>query len=226
MDCPGHEDCRKYQTPAFVISDKHLSESTFSFEIGTDKDDSIEPVLWDGKGEYRRYEDKDDGISPLAFPGNPKAVIKVTSNEHNYTGFTTQDPDMLERIQKKRLRKRQSLIEELAKKEQVKVYGNVDSKTVAICWGSTKGACMEAAEELGIKMVQPVVIEPFPVDSLKKALSEAEKIINVEVNATGQMGKILSCQGIDINHTILRFDARPFTVESLVRQIKEVLHDK
>jgi len=213
----------KYQTPAFILSDKHLSESTFSFDSGIGAEASIEPLLWDGKGEYRRYEDKDDGISPLAFPGNPKAVVKVSSNEHTYMGFTTEDPDMVERIQSKRLRKRQALIEELAEHEQVKVYGNNDSKIVAICWGSTKGACLEAAEELGIKMVQPVVIEPFPVEPLNQALSGAEKIINVEVNATGQLGKILSSHGINIDHNILRFDARPFTVDSLVGQIQEAL---
>jgi 2-oxoglutarate ferredoxin oxidoreductase subunit alpha len=213
----------KYQTPAFILSDKHLSESTFSFDSGTGAEASVKPLLWDGKGEYRRYEDKDDGISPLAFPGNPNAVVKVSSNEHNYTGFSTKDPEMVERILRKRLRKRKALIEELSEHEQVKVYGNNDSKIVAICWGSTKGSCVEAAEELDIKMVQPLVIEPFPIASLNKALSGAEKIINVEINATGQLGKILSYHGINIDHNILRFDARPFTVESLVRRIKEVL---
>ena len=82
---------------------------------------------------------------------------------------------------------------------------------------------MEAAKELDIKMVQPLVIEPFPVEHLKKALSKAEKIVNVEVNATGQLGKILSSYRIHADHNILRFDARPFTVDSLVQQIKEVL---
>jgi 2-oxoglutarate ferredoxin oxidoreductase subunit alpha len=72
-------------------------------------------------------------------------------------------------------------------------------------------------------MVQPVIIEPFPLDQLNEALFGAQKIINVEINAIGQMGKILSCQGINIHHNILRFDARPFTVDSLVRRIKEVL---
>ncbi len=213
----------KYQTPAFVLTDKHLSGSTFSFDSEIGEENHIGPLLWDNTGEYRRYEDKKDGISPLAFPGDPNAVVKVNSVEHNYTGFTTKDPDMLERMQKKRLRKRKGLAEELSKYEQVKVYGNKDSKIVAICWGSTKGACMEAAEELDIKMVQPLVIEPFPLDPFKKALSNAEKIINVEANATSQMGKILSSYRIHADHNLLRLDARPFTVDSLFQQIKEVL---
>jgi 2-oxoglutarate ferredoxin oxidoreductase subunit alpha len=181
----------KYQIPAFILTDKHLSESTFSFDYRAGEENPVEPLLWDGKGEYRRYEDKEDGISPLAFPGNPKAVVKVNSNEHDSIGFTTQDPDMVERIQKKRLRKRLGLVKELSKYELVKVYGNTDSKTVAICWGSTKGACMEAAEELNIKMLQPLVIEPFPLEHIKKALSGAERVVNVEVNATGQLGMLL-----------------------------------
>ncbi len=213
----------KYQTPAFILSDKHLSESIFSFDSETGERNSIKPLLWDGRGEYRRYEDSKEGISPLAFPGNPDAVVKVSSNEHNHSGFTTQDPYMVEGIQKKRLRKQKGLIEELSQYEQVKVYGRNDSKTAAICWGSTKGACMEAVEELDIKMVQPLIMEPFPVDQLNMVLSGVEKIINVEINATGQLGKILASHGVNVNRNILRFDARPFTVDSLVQQIKEVL---
>lgn len=131
----------KYQTPAFILSDKHLSESTFSFDSETGERNSIKPLLWDGRGEYRRYEDSKEGISPLAFPGNPDAVVKVSSNEHNHSGFTTQDPYMVEGIQKKRLRKQKGLIEELSQYEQVKVYGRNNSKTAVICWGSTKGGC-------------------------------------------------------------------------------------
>lgn len=78
-------------------------------------------------------------------------------------------------------------------------------------------------EELDIKMVQPLIMEPFPVDQLNMVLSGVEKIINVEINATGQLGKILASHGVNVNRNILRFDARPFTVDSLVQQIKEVL---
>jgi len=206
----------KLQIPTFVLSDKHLSESIFSFEADLDKVKPENPLLWNNQGEYKRYLDTQNGISPLAFPGNPSAIIKATSYEHDET-------ETISRMQRKRLRKRKTLEDELEKYETVNVYGNPDSQTVLLCWGSTKGACIEVAEALNIKVVQPLILEPLPVDALKKALSGADKIIAVEVNATGQLAKLISSHGICIDDMILRFDARPFTVDVLLDNVKEVL---
>jgi 2-oxoglutarate ferredoxin oxidoreductase subunit alpha len=213
----------KFQIPAFVLSDKHLSESIFSFEGDLDKIKPEKPLLWNNQGEYKRYLDTQNGISPIAFPGNPSAIIKATSYEHDEKGITTEEPEAIAQMQRKRQRKRNTLIDELKQYETVKVYGNPDSKTVLLCWGSTKGACIEVADALDLKVVQPLIMEPFPVDALKKALSGAEKIIDVEVNATGQLAKLVSAHGICIDDMILRFDGRPFTVDVLLDNAKEVL---
>ncbi|MBE9529652.1 MAG: 2-oxoacid:acceptor oxidoreductase family protein, partial [Proteobacteria bacterium] len=213
----------KFQIPCFVLSDKHLSESIFSFDADPDKVKPEDPLLWDGQGEYKRYLDTQNGISPLAFPGNSEAIVKVTSYEHDEYGITTEESEQIVRMQQKRLRKKKTIEDELSKHEQVKVYGNLESKTVLLCWGSTKGACIEVAEELGLKVVQPLVLEPLPINSLKKVLSDADKIIDVEVNATGQLAKLLSAHGICIDDMILRFDGRPFTVDFLLEKVKEVL---
>ena len=213
----------KFQIPCFVLSDKHLSESIFSFDADPDKVKPEDPLLWDGQGEYKRYLDTQNGISPLAFPGNPTAMVKATSYEHDEYGITTEESEQIVSMQQKRLRKKKTLEDELARYEQVKVYGDPESKTVLLCWGSTKGACIEAAEELGLKVVQPLVLEPLPIESLKKVLSHADKIIDVEVNTTGQLAKLLSAHGICIDDMILRFDGRPFTVDFLLEKVKEVL---
>jgi len=213
----------KFQTPCFVLSDKHLSESIFSFDADPDKIKPEDPLLWDGQGEYKRYMDTQNGISPLAFPGNPAAMVKATSYEHDEYGITTEDSEQIVRMQRKRLRKKKTLEEELSRCEQVKVYGNLESSTVLLCWGSTKGSCIEVAEELGLKVVQPLVLEPLPIEPLKKALSGADKIIDIEVNTSGQLAKHVSAYGICIDDMILRFDARPFTVDSLLDKVKEVL---
>ncbi len=142
----------KFQIPCFVLSDKHLSESIFSFEADLDKVKPEDPLLWDGQGEYKRYLDTQNGISPLAFPGNPAAMVKATSYEHDEYGITTEESEQIVRMQQKRLRKKKTMEDELARYEQVKVYGDLESKTVLLCWGSTKGACIEVAEELGLKV--------------------------------------------------------------------------
>ncbi|MEJ2655944.1 MAG: 2-oxoacid:acceptor oxidoreductase subunit alpha [Desulfobacterales bacterium] len=213
----------KFQIPTFVLSDKHLSESIFSFEPDLDKVKPEDPLLWDGQGEYKRYLDTPNGISPLAFPGNAEAIVKVSSYEHDENGITTEEPGQIARMQRKRLRKRKALADELGKYDTVNVYGNLESKTALLCWGSTKGACIEVAETLDLKVVQPLVLEPLPVESLKKALSGVEKIIDVEVNATGQLAKFIAGQGFCIDDMILRFDSRPFTVDNLLDSVKEVL---
>jgi len=213
----------KFQIPTFVLSDKHLSESIFSFEADLEKVKPENSLLWDGEGEYRRYLDSQNGISPLAFPGNPEAIVKVTSYEHDENGITTEEPEQIARMQRKRLRKRKTLENELKKFDTVNVYGNPESKTALLCWGSTKGACIEVAEVLGLKVIQPLVMEPLPVESLKKALSGTKKIIDVEVNATGQLAKLIAGHGFCVDDMILRFDSRPFTVDGLLDNVKEVL---
>ncbi len=213
----------KFQIPAFVLSDKQLSESIFSFEADLDKVKPEKPLLWNNQGEYKRYIDTQNGISPLAFPGNPSAIVKATSYEHDESGITTEEPEAIARMQRKRLRKRKALEDELEKYETVNVYGNPDSKTALLCWGSTKGACIEVAEALDLKVVQPLILEPLPVEALKKALSGADKIIDVEVNATGQLAKLVAGHGFCIDNMILRFDGRPFTVDVLLDNVKEVL---
>jgi len=213
----------KFQIPAFVLSDKHLSESIYSFDGDLDKVKPEKPLLWNNQGEYKRYLDTQNGISPLAFPGNPSAIIKATSYEHDENGITTEEPEAISRMQRKRLRKRKTLGDELEQYETVKVYGNPDSKTALLCWGSTKGACIEVADALGIKVVQPLFLEPMPIKALKKALFGADKIIDVEVNATGQLAKLVSGHGICVDDMILRFDGRPLTVDVLLDNVKEVL---
>ena len=74
-----------------------------------------------------------------------------------------------------------------------------------------------------LKVVQPLVLEPLPIDHLRKALSDTDKIIGVEVNTTGQLTKLLSGHGFDIHDSILRYDGRPFTVDGLLYKVKEVL---
>ncbi len=213
----------KFQIPTFVLSDKHLSESIFSFEADLDKIKPEKPLLWNNQGEYKRYLDTQNGISPLAFPGNPSAIVKATSYEHDESGITIEEPEAISRMQRKRLRKRKALEDELEKYETVNVYGNPDSKTALLCWGSTKGACIEVAEVLDLKVVQPLILEPLPVEALKKALSGVDKIIDVEVNATGQLAKLVAGHGFCIDDMILRFDGRPFTVDVLLDNVKEVL---
>lgn len=59
------------------------------------------------------------------------------------------------------MRKRSWIEDEVENFEAVQVYGNRDSSVALIAWGSTKGARMEVAQEMGIKLIQPFVLDHF-----------------------------------------------------------------
>jgi 2-oxoglutarate ferredoxin oxidoreductase subunit alpha len=213
----------KHQVPALVLTDKNLSESTYSFESKGTEVTREEAVLWDGQGDYKRYLAAEDGISPLAFPGTKGAVVKGTSYEHDQYGITTEEPAGIAAMHEKRLSKLPFLKRDVDRMEAVKVYGDKKSPTALIAWGSTKGACVEVAEAMGLRVVQPLVMEPFPVKALKEALKGAKSLIGVEVNATGSLRKLLACHGVNVDEKILKYDGRPFTVDGLRKRVEEVV---
>ncbi|MDN7011515.1 2-oxoacid:acceptor oxidoreductase subunit alpha [Methanoculleus sp. FWC-SCC3] len=213
----------RYQVPAIVLTDKTLAEGAYSFDLGSiTPPPDREPVLWDGAGEYRRYVRTEDGVSPLAFPGREGAIVKATSYAHDEAGFTTEKPVEARELQEKLLRKGESLKAELAAYPTVKTYGARDAGTTIVCWGSQKWVCIEAAEEFGARVVQPLVLSPFPTRQWKETMIGAGKVVCVENNATGQLGRLLRQQGFDPGRPILKYDGRPFAVDELTARLGEV----
>jgi len=211
----------KYQVPAIILTDKTLAEGNFSFDI--DKIDDVKEeqvVFWDRQGVYKRYLNTGTGVSPITFVPEKDNVIKVNSYEHDEYGITTEDAALTARMQEKRLRKEKYLIEELQKYKAVNVYGNFTSDVAILCWGSNKGVCFEAAEILGLKAIQPVVLQPFPWEQFKEALGTAKRIFCVENNNAGQLAVLLSQHGIRIDKKILKYDGRPFSLDELLGRLK------
>ena len=215
----------KYQTPSILLVDKQISESTFCLDRNVlDKVKYEQGLLWDGKEDYKRYKDTKDGISPLAFPGQKNVISKATSYEHDEFGITVEeDEQVIKAMQDKRLRKFQKMTEEMEKMEAVKIYGNKNSDKAIIVWGSTKGPAKEVAEKLALKMIQIVIIQPFPEKQIKDALKGTQKIISIEANALGQMEKVLNCYGIKPDNRILKYDSRPFLPEEIEEELNKIL---
>jgi 2-oxoglutarate ferredoxin oxidoreductase subunit alpha len=112
-------------------------------------------------------------------------------------------------MQEKRLRKYESMQEEIDQMEDaIKVYGKRDSKNVLITWGSSTAPSIEAAENFDLKVIQVIVLEPFPIVQVLKELECADLIICVEQNALGQLASLLSKNGIDASELILKYSSR------------------
>jgi 2-oxoglutarate ferredoxin oxidoreductase subunit alpha len=219
MDIAG-----KYQVPAFILSDKTLSEGVYGIDPSTfRKFSGEEPLLWDGTEPYRRYADTSAGVSPLAFPGTRGAVVKVNSYAHDESGITTEDAADVIRMSNKRVRKGAGLAAEMEKVETVSTSGMPEAGTAIACWGSAKGVCGEVAVELGWRVIRPVVLSPFPEVQLTRALAGVRRLIAVEENVTGQLAALLRFHGIAPDAMVLAYDGRPFTPDTLLSRVREVI---
>ncbi len=211
----------QYQIPAFLLTDKTLGLSLYSFDWNNVKDLREEsPSLWNEQGEYQRYFSSEKGVSPLAFPPLPEQVVKINSYVHDEKGITTENPVLAVAAADKRRLKEESLAMDLASYETVKVYGT--GSTALLCWGSNKGVCVEIAAKMGLRVVQVLLLAPFPRGALSQALKGVNRLICVECNATGQLGSLLQLHGFEINDNIRKYDGRPFSLQELENEVKKV----
>lgn len=214
----------KYQVPSFILSDKITSESQYNFDLAAAGEVAEElPKLWNGQGQHKRYQYTDTGVSPLAFPPQKGQKIKSDSYTHDEFGITTEEAKITREMNDKRLLKGQAMADELEGFETVKVFGDEKSKTALLCWGSNKGVCMEAARKFGLKIIQVLVLSPFPEARLKQALIGVERLIGIECNSTAQLARLVAGYGIRTQEQILKYDGRPFSLDDLEAELRRVL---
>ncbi len=195
---------KKFRLPSILLTDKTICEGLFNFDIDSIKEMNLEASLI------------------RAFPPDKGTVLKINSYEHDEYGITTEDPVKTVRMQSKRLLKAGSLAEELKKYETVKCGGNNNSDRAILCWGSNRPVCEEVGKSLGLKVISPIILSPFPVDAFKDALKGVKNIILVESNATGQLGSLVKSYGVKVDREILKYDGRPFSIDELEDAVRSV----
>jgi 2-oxoglutarate ferredoxin oxidoreductase subunit alpha len=180
-------------------------------------------MAWDRNTPYRRYALTESGVSPLAFPSAKGAVVKVNGYAHDESGITTEEAGMVTRMQEKILRKGEGLAEDLRGMPTVTVSGSKGAGDTLLSWGSTAGVCREVGEALGLRVVQPVVLNPIPAGKVREALEGSRRVVTVEQNATGQLEKLLALHSIRPDGRILKYDGRPFALDELEARVREAL---
>ncbi|HMK15508.1 MAG TPA: pyruvate ferredoxin oxidoreductase, partial [Methanomicrobiales archaeon] len=98
-----------------------------------------------------------------------------------------------------------------------------DARTAIVCWGSNKGACGELGEKLGLRVVQPVALWPFPEQSFAQAMDGVDHFYGVETNETGQLANLVRRFGYGASGMVLKFDGRPFMLDELEQELGRVL---
>jgi 2-oxoglutarate ferredoxin oxidoreductase subunit alpha len=220
----------KYQIPVVIMTDQHLQDSTADFP-GFDAEKIAPESFVISKAEsanitaYKRYALTDSGISPRAIPSWIQDVVYADSDEHTEEGHITEDAGMRKQMVQKRLHKKMhGLLKEI---EQPTAFNIDNAEVILLGCGSTLGVLHESAhafEKKKVGFVHLSQVWPFPANEMLKLLSDARMIISIENNAQGQLAKLLRREtGIKVSKSILKYDGRPFDVDSVIEIIKPEL---
>lgn len=223
----------EFQTPVIHLLDKYLA-STITVLDEWDLDVSrvkltrgkriSEPV--DG---YKRYELTEDGVSPYAPIGT--ATMVVSGLEHDEYGFASEDPGDREAMVEKRLRKFETIARSIPDEEKLVLHGDPDARVTLVSFGSTKQVILSAVEELEreglrVNFLQLRILSPFPSKPVAEILGRADKVICVEANSLGQLAFLVRAHtGYSIEHSILKYNARPFYDVEIVYGVKRILEE-
>lgn len=223
----------KYQVPALVLGDEHLSMSTFTvdetaFELERVPRVSRKPAASPSPGSYQRYAVTEDGVSPWVDPGAREIPVLASGDEHDEHGFYDESAENRVKMQDKRLRKESHILADLPPPT---VTGNAEGpQVVLVGYGTSHGALAEATEILNAQgtracLVHFTAVWPFPVEKVKPLVDPLVTmqvpVVVVEGNSTAQFRQILA-QKLNLRDTrsLLRYDGRPFTVDYILTNLE------
>jgi 2-oxoglutarate ferredoxin oxidoreductase subunit alpha len=132
----------------------------------------------------------------------------------------------------KRMKKLALIEKEVPIKEQINFFGDINAKNMIVSWGSPKGAIIEALEKLtregfSLGFIQIRMVHPLPKGYLVSVLRNAQKIVDVEMNYSGQLGETIKEKtGIPMGFHILKWNGRPMTTTEIYEALKLVLLDR
>ena len=226
----------KYQTPVYLVSDLAMAvtEQTFSpetFDMDEVEIDRGNVVDADGieansndDGQFTPHAATEDGISPRTFPGVEGGAHMTTGLEHDELGRRTEDTE----VRVEQVDKRERKVETAREREDFspREFGDADSETLVVSWGSNEGAIREAMalleeEAISIRFLSTPYI--FPRADLTEAFDEADEVIVVECNATGQWADVLEHDTLQRVKRINKYTGVRFKADELAARIKQEL---
>jgi 2-oxoglutarate ferredoxin oxidoreductase subunit alpha len=226
----------RYQLPVIHLIDKAMGNSSQTcalFDSGKFRVERGE-ILDETKltGEYKRFKFTESGVSPRVLLGTKNGIHWYTGDEHNEFGHICEEPTNRTLMVEKRMKKLDAVEREVPIEEKVNFFGDKTAKNIILSWGSPKGAILEALSKLkqegfSLGFIQIRMIQPLPKEYLTDVLGKAQKIIDVEMNYSGQLGEIIREKtGIPMGFRILKWNGRPMTTTEVYDALKLILLDK
>jgi pyruvate ferredoxin oxidoreductase alpha subunit len=223
----------EYQLPAVVVIDQKLSgemrnvdESFFDREPNADPgtvldEDEIAEAAHHASGTFNRYRhESEDGVSPRTVPGQAEGRFLASGNEHNPQGHISEDPENRFVQMNRRMRKLESIREDLdeAESSHQTYYGDEDAEYGLLAWGSQQDTVFEAVDELAsmgteVKALGVSDMLPFPGTELTEWLESVDQCLVVEMNASAQFRGLIQKElgrfGPKLT-SLLKYNGEPF----------------
>jgi 2-oxoglutarate ferredoxin oxidoreductase subunit alpha len=224
----------RYQTPVIVLCDKALANSTQTVRpfdqtgLRIDRGRLAHDSELAGDGQFRRFAFTDDGISPRSLPGQRGGIFWMTGDEHDEAGHISEDPENRLRMHDKRMRKLALPLEDIPLDKQFTWHGPRAADFTIVSWGSPKGAILDAmpvlaAKGVRVNFLQLRLLWPFPAESVAAILCGAGKLVDVEMNYSGQLASLIREQtGIEITRRVLKWTGRPMSETEIVSAVEEI----
>ncbi len=212
------EVAENYQGSTFVLTTQYLADSLRSVDPMDESDfDPVCPKLASPDEvavPYERFAFTESGVSPRLAPGMSAHVVVADSDEHTPDGHITEDLDVRVRMVTKRLKKEEGIRRDVLPPE---FYGPDSPEQILVTWGSAFGAAKEACDMLNAEGLSTGVLNftqvwPLVPELFLDRLEDAETVIFVEENATGQFRRLIRSEtGFNGTGAILRFDGLPMS---------------
>jgi 2-oxoglutarate ferredoxin oxidoreductase subunit alpha len=210
------------QSPVIILTDQYLLDSLCDLAPLPLPDAPPVAHIVATPASYQRFAPGPDGISPRGIPGFGKGLVCVDSDEHDVEGRITEDFGVRTTMVDKRLAKLRPLRDELSLPPRL--HGPDDYQRLIVGWGSTAPAILEAMALFPMErtaFLHCVQVYPLPLVA-EDYLRQAERIIVVENNATGQFARLLRAEaGCAIAAQWLKYNGLAFSVEEIVALLRE-----
>jgi 2-oxoglutarate ferredoxin oxidoreductase subunit alpha len=219
----------KYQMLVIILTDQYLADTAQTiqpFDFSRVNIDRCFAEAEELKSErYKRYMLTESGVSPRLIPGKISGtVVMADSHEHNEYGHISESIEVRNAMMNKRMKKLEAMTPEI---QEPDYFGADQPEILLIGWGSMQGPLKEAVElllkeNLSIGALVFGDLYQLPTKLLKKYVGTAKKLINVEQNLTGQLGRLIRQEtGIFMTGSVLKYDGRQLDSYTICSRLKK-----
>ncbi len=217
----------RFRSPVVILSDEVVGHMRERMELPDESEIKIvnrkKPTV--PPEEYLPYlADPEDDIPPMAAYGEGYC-FHMTGLTHNEWGFPTNDPEKIEAMNLRLLRKFEKGKDLLTRYSTFELE---DAEILVVAFGCVARSAMRAVREArkqGYKagLFRPIIVWPFPDEPLRDIASKVKAVIVPEMNVGLMVREVeRAVAGRCPVYSVKRLDGDILTPSQIVEKIKEV----